>query len=149
MMANSTFAYTTYIRTTPEKLWEALTSPEFQRQYWFDMRLESDWNVGSPWTMLSPGDEATDEGEVLESDPPKKLVLRWRNLDVASEGDSICTISLEPVSDSVKLSILHEMEKDKSVVIERVGWGWPLILSNLKSVVENGGVALATLPQRG
>ncbi len=145
-MAKSTFVYTTYIRTTPDKLWEALTSPEFAKQYWFGMHIQTDWKVGSPWRMLFADGRVADVGEVAEADPPRKLVLRWRNEwkpQLKAEGDSICTMTLEPADGAVKLTILHEMARDRSALIEAVSGGWPRILSNLKSLLETGQVALA------
>ena len=76
---NGTFVYVTYIRTTPEKLWEALTDPKFTKQYWFGCIQKTDWKVGSPWQLQYDDGKVTDTGEVLEVDPPKRLVLKWRN----------------------------------------------------------------------
>ena len=78
-MSSDTFVYVTYIRTTPGKLWEALTTPEFVRQYWFGMHQESDWSAGSAWKMLFSDGRVADAGEVLEAEPGKRLVLKWRN----------------------------------------------------------------------
>jgi len=75
-MAKSTFIYTIYIRTSAERLWEALTSPEFTKQYWFGMQLQTDWKAGSPWRLLFPDGRLADTGEVLEVDFPRRLVLR-------------------------------------------------------------------------
>ena len=79
-MARSTFHYVTYIRTTPEKLWSALTDDtEFMKQYWFGVRCESKWTAGSSWKMVSPDGGITDAGEVVEAKPPARLVIRWRH----------------------------------------------------------------------
>lgn len=140
-MAKSTFVYTTYIITTPDKLWAALTSPEFTKQYWYGMHMETDWQAGSPWRLLFSDGRVADVGEVVEVDPPRKLVLRWRNEwkpQMKEEGDSICSISLEPCNDAVKLTIVHQMEREGSLLIEAVSGGWPRILSNLKSLLETG-----------
>ena len=72
---SSTFVYVTYIRSTPQKVWDALLKPEFTRQYFFGVTMDSDWKVGSPWKMTHPDGTVSDAGEVLESDPPKRLVL--------------------------------------------------------------------------
>ena len=79
-MAKSTFVYVTYIRTTPEKLWSALTDNEFIRQYWFGMRCESEWKTGSPWKLVSIAGETFDAGQIVEADPPHRLVIRWHDL---------------------------------------------------------------------
>ena len=140
-MARSNFAYVTYIRTTPEKLWTALTEPEFTRQYWFDMRHDTDWKKGSPWKLVAADNRVFDSGEVVEADPPRRLVLRWRNEmfpELREEGYSTCTIELEPMGKSVKLSITHAIDRDPSVFISKVSGGWPMVLSNLKSLLETG-----------
>jgi len=77
--AKSSFVYVTYIRTTPEKLWAALTTPEFMKKYWFDMNIETDWKAGSPWKLVFPDGRVADTGEIVEIEKPKRLVLRWRN----------------------------------------------------------------------
>lgn len=75
----SRFVYVTFIRTTPERLWEALTDPAFTPRYWFGSRHETDWKPGSPWRLVFEDGRIADTGEVLEADPPRRLVLRWRN----------------------------------------------------------------------
>jgi uncharacterized protein YndB with AHSA1/START domain len=148
-MARSNFVYVTYIRTSAQQLWTALTSPEFQRQYWFGVHLESDWKQGSSWKMLYDDGRLTDSGEVIESDPPRRLVLRWRNEfrpELKEEGYSRCTITIEPVEEAMKLTVLHEMERPDSKLIDAVGGGWPKILSNLKSLLETGRVAMSIKP---
>lgn len=148
-MAKSTFVYVSYIRSTPQKVWEALTTPEFMRQYWFDMHIATDWKAGSSWQMLFDDGRVADRGVVLEADAPKRLVLRWRNMwkpEYEAEGDSLCTITLEPADDAVKLQVVHEMERENSGLIQAVGGGWPKILSNLKSLLETGKPAMANKP---
>ena len=144
-MSKPKFVYVTFIRTTPEKLWSALTTPEFTKKYWFGVHHETDWKVGSPWKMIYPDGRITDSGEVLEADTPRRLVLKWLNEfrpELKSEGYSRCTIELEPVADAVKLTITHEMDGHGTKFIEAVSGGWPRILSNLKSLLETGGIAL-------
>lgn len=144
-MPRSSFVYVTYIRTTPEKLWSALTEPEFQEQYWFGVHCESKWTSGSPWKMLYADGRITDAGEILESDPPRRLVIRWRHEDrpeLKAEGDSRCTMELEPTGGAVKLTITHTIEREPSKLIGAVSGGWPKILSNLKSLLETGSTVL-------
>jgi len=144
-MNRSSFVYVTYIRTTPKKLWSALTDAEFMKQYWFGMHCESEWTAGSPWKMVSGDGGITDAGEIIESEPARRLVIRWRhqkNPELKAEGDSLCTMELEPTGTAVKLSITHTIERDPSKLIAAVSGGWPKILSNLKSLMESGSIAL-------
>ncbi|HKV70798.1 MAG TPA: SRPBCC family protein [Gemmatimonadales bacterium] len=144
-MPKSTFVYVTYIRTTPEKLWTALTDPEFQKQYWFGVHCESEWTAGSPWKMLYADGKVTDAGEIVESNPPRRLIIRWRHMDkpeLKAEGDSLCTMELEPSGKAVKLTITHSIERDNSKLIVGVSGGWPKIMANLKSLLETGSVIL-------
>ena len=144
-MAGDKFAYVTFIRTTPEALWEALTKPEFTRKYWFGVVMDSEWKVGSPWKMLYPDGTITDKGEILEYDPPKRIVIRWQNEfrpELKEEGFSRCVIEIEPVANAVKLSITHMIDVENSKLITAVSGGWPKILSNLKSLLETGDVVL-------
>jgi uncharacterized protein YndB with AHSA1/START domain len=129
----SEFVYVTFIRTTPAKLWEALTEPRFIRQYWFGITVESGWQQGSPWTLRYPGEPVDTTGEILEIDPPRRLVLRWQN-EARPE--------LEPVGNAVKLTITHELERPDSKLITAVSGGWPQVLSNLKSLLETGEVVV-------
>lgn len=140
-MAESRFVYVTYIRTTPEKLWQALREPEFTREYWGGTWQESEWKQGSSWRIMLPDGRVADSGEVVEIDPPRKLVLSWRNEfkpELNAEGHSRLTYELEPQGDMVKLTLIHEMETPGSRLIEAVSNGWPAILSSLKSLVETG-----------
>jgi len=144
-MARSTFVYVTYIRTTPEKLWSALTDADFIKQYWFGMRCESRWTAGSSWKLMSADGQVFDDGEILEADPPRRLVIRWQHRikpELAAEGSSQCTIELEPSGSAVKLSVTHTIERDPSKFIAAVSGGWPKIMSNLKSLMETGAIAL-------
>jgi len=145
-MDRSTFVYVTYIRTTPEKLWSALTEPEFMKQYWFGMHGESTWTAGSPWKLVASDGKTAAIGEIVESDPPKRLVFRWQDKLVPereAEGPSLCTMELSPDSNAVKLSITHTIEHQDSKVIVAVSGGWPKVLSNLKTLLETGEVAFA------
>jgi uncharacterized protein YndB with AHSA1/START domain len=138
---SSKYVYVTYIRTTPQKLWDALTQPEFLRQYWFNMTQESDWKPGASWKMLFSDGRVTDAGEVLEADPPRRLVLKWRNEfkpELKAEGYSRCVYDLEPDGDVMRLTVTHSIDKDNAQLIEAVSGGWPRILSSLKTFLEGG-----------
>ena len=144
-MARSTFVYVTYIRTTPEKLWSALTDAEYMKQYWFGTHCESQWTAGSSWKMVSRDGQISDAGEIVESEPPRRLVIRWQHQskpELKAEGESQCTMELEPSGTAFKLSITHIIERDPSKFIAAVSGGWPKIISNLKSLLESGATAL-------
>ena len=144
-MARSTFVYVTYIRTTPERLWSALTTPEFMRQYWFDCSIATDWKRGSAWKLQFKDGRVADSGTIVEIDPPKRLVLEWRNEwspELNAEGNARCTMELEPGDGAVKLTVTHAMARPQSKLIDAVGGGWPKILSNLKSLLEIGEVVM-------
>jgi uncharacterized protein YndB with AHSA1/START domain len=135
------FLYVTYIRTTPEKLWDALTKPEFTRAYWFGISVDCGWEAGSSWRLIFPDGRVGDTGEVVEIDRPRRLVLKWRNEfkpELKAEGYSRATFELEPSGDTVKLTVSHEMERKGSKFIEAVSNGWPSVLSSLKSLLETG-----------
>jgi uncharacterized protein YndB with AHSA1/START domain len=140
-MADSKFVYVTYIRTTPEKLWQALIDPELTRQYWVETWQESEWKVGTAWRIMIPDGRVAASGTVIEIDPPKRLVLSWRNEfkpELREEGYSRLTYEFEPQGDTVKLTIRHEIDKPDSKLIQAVSNGWPHLLASLKSLLETG-----------
>jgi uncharacterized protein YndB with AHSA1/START domain len=141
-MSNSDrFVYVTYIRTTREKLWEALTKPEFTRQYWAGTWQESEWQEGASWRIMIPDGRVGDSGKILEIDPPRRLVLSWRNEfvpEMRAEGYSRATFELEQQGEAVKLTLTHEIDKKGSKLIEAVSGGWPMILASIKSLLETG-----------
>ncbi len=139
-MADS-FVYVTFIRTTPEKLWEALTTPEFTRLYWGGVSAQSDWTRGSAWKLVFADGTVADAGEILEVDPPRHLAIRWRNEfrpELKAEGYSRASFDIEPAEGVVKLTVTHQIDRDGSKFIQAVSGGWPGILSNLKTLLETG-----------
>jgi uncharacterized protein YndB with AHSA1/START domain len=131
----------TYIRTTPEKLWQALLEPEFTRQFWSETWQECEWKKGASWRLMIPDGRVADTGEVLEIEPMRRLVLSWRNEfkpELREEGYSRMTYELEQQGDSVKLTVRHEMDKADSKFIDAVSNGWPAIMASLKSLLETG-----------
>jgi uncharacterized protein YndB with AHSA1/START domain len=153
-MSKPKFVYVIYIRSTPEKVWQALTDQQMIRKYWFGMTAECDWKPGSPWRLKFENGRTADTGEVLEAVPPKRLVLKWRNEfkpELKAEGYSRCTMQIELADyypdfggKAVKLTITHELEGEGMKLIEAVSGGWPKVLSNLKSLLETGDVAFTT-----
>ena len=144
-MADSSFIYVTYIRTTPEQLWRALTTPEFMSQYWLGASAEADWREGGSWKLVFPDGRVADQGEIVEFQPPQRLAIKWRNEwnpEYKAEGWSHCLMELEPADEAVKLTVTHTMERENAKFIGAVGGGWPRILSNLKSLLETGQVVL-------
>ncbi|MBI5096031.1 MAG: SRPBCC family protein [Candidatus Hydrogenedentes bacterium] len=140
-MANSRFVYVTYIRTTPEKLWQALIDPEFTRQYWCETWQDCEWKLGASWRLMIPDRRVGDSGEILEIEPHRRLVLSWRvefQPALRAEGYSRLTYELEKERSSVKLTLIHEIEKTDSKLIEATSGGWPQLLASLKSLLETG-----------
>jgi len=146
-MRKPEFVYVTYIETTPEKLWEALTSSEFSRRYWFNTDVKSDWKVGSPFALVMNG-TTTDVGEILEADPPRRLSYTFQQVlsEAASkERPSKVVFNLERHGKFVKLTLTHEGFAEGSKHLDGISKGWPAILSSLKSMLESG-TALAIPP---
>jgi uncharacterized protein YndB with AHSA1/START domain/DNA-binding transcriptional ArsR family regulator len=148
------FVYTTYIRTTPEKLWQALTDPAFTERYW-GVTFGTDWKAGSEMSWAQFGVTMADpEQVVLESDPPRRLSYTWHTFtsefgeaagfpadalaDFAAERRSKVTFEIEPLGELVKLTVVHDDFPPGSAVREAVSEGWPALLASLKSLLETG-----------
>jgi uncharacterized protein YndB with AHSA1/START domain len=129
-----------YLRTTPERLWEAITTPEIRAKYHFGSRIESEFTPGSRFEMVHAGAHGPlSEGENLEVDPPRRLVQSMRALwgpEVIAEGTSRVTWEIEPVGDSCRLTVTHDQLRDGAN--EQLFGGWPMILSGLKTWLETG-----------
>jgi uncharacterized protein YndB with AHSA1/START domain len=132
--------YEMYIKTTPERLWNAITDPETRAKYNFGATVQTDWKPGSRLTMSAP--KATGllgDGEVLEVDPPRRLVHTMTALwdeDVRREGASRVTWEIEPIGDSCRLTVIHDQLRDEAN--PQIYGGWPMILSGLKTWLETG-----------
>jgi uncharacterized protein YndB with AHSA1/START domain len=140
-MVESRFVYVTYIRTTTQKLWQALIDPEFTRRYWVETWQESEWKPGASWRLMIPDGRIGDSGEILEIEPERRLVLTWRNEfkpEMREEGYSRMTMELEQQGEAVKLTLIHEMDKPDSKLIDAVSNGWPMLLASLKTLLETG-----------
>lgn len=152
--ARPSFVYKTYIRTTPERLWQMLTDPVFTEQWWHT-RFDTDWAVGSPMTWHTNGVTIADpEQVVLEYDPPRRLSYAWHTLTpglaerfkfpddlvakLRAEGRSRVTFDIEPLDDMVKLTVVHDRFEPGSPGLELSSEGWPQLLSSMKSLLETG-----------
>jgi uncharacterized protein YndB with AHSA1/START domain len=134
------FVYVTYIETTPEKLWLALTSSEFSRRYWFNTELQSDFKVGSPFALVMDG-TTTDVGKILEADPPRRLSYTFHhvlNETARKEPPTRVVFTLEKHGNLVKLTLTHENFAAGSELLNGISRGWPAILASLKSLMETG-----------
>lgn len=148
------FVYTTYIKTTPERLWQALTDPAFTKRYW-GIAFDSDWEPGSPMTWHQRGVTISDpEQVVLESEPCRRLSYTWHTFTpelgealaladdvqerVAAEPRSRVTFEIEDLDGRVKLTVIHEGFEPGSVVVTMISNGWPSVLSDLKTLLETG-----------
>jgi uncharacterized protein YndB with AHSA1/START domain len=138
-MKKSKLVYETYIRTTPKKLWTAITKPEFTRQYWAGLANVSDWKKGSPWQLVTKGDkpEIYVTGKVLECVPAKRLVLSWADPDDLADKSRV-TFEIEPIADLVCLTVTHGNFKAGSTMVGKVSEGWSRVLSSMKSFLETG-----------
>lgn len=144
-MSSSSFEYVTYIRTTPEKLWESLIKSAFTEQYWFGRKIKSDWNVGSPVTFSTEDGTITDKGEVLIYEPYRILsyTFLWVEDYTLRENMPVVTFTLHPMDRTVKLTLKHEKLHptdfyETSQGFQGINNGWPAILSNLKTLLETG-----------
>ena len=141
----SSFVYVTIIRTSPEKLWEALTDPWFIRQYWYGVNVECTWRKGASWRMAFPDRRLADAGEILEIDRPRRIVIRWQNEwnpEMKAEGPSRCTIDLEPLDGAVKLTITHDGLVPEKECYSRCSDGWNMIIKEyLFGFITDGRVA--------
>ncbi|MDB5933488.1 MAG: Activator of Hsp90 ATPase [Massilia sp.] len=140
-MSKEKFVYVTYIATTPEKAWQALVDGEMTRQYW-DHDNVSDWKPGSTWEhrRIDAAGGVDIVGEVIESDPPRRLVMSWASpADAADKArHSRVAIDIEPVGDAVRLCVTHDELEPGSKMVKGISDGWPRVLSSLKSFLETG-----------
>lgn len=132
---NKEFTYTTYIKTTPQKVWDAITNPEFTRQYWGHDNV-SDWREGSQWEHVRVESKQVNiVGKVLESNPPKRLVVSWASPNNLAD-ESQVTYEITAIDDLVRLDVTHiNLSEDMGRGVSR---GWPLVLSSMKSFLETG-----------
>ncbi len=133
--------YVIVIATSPETVWEGLTSPEFTKQYWHRTEVQSDFEVGSPIRFLLESGEVACEGEILSAKHPSELAYTWHfpnNPETKNESPSRVTFRLEPVGAGTKLTMIHDQFPDGSKMLGMISQGWPCVLSGLKTLLESG-----------
>lgn len=137
----TSFVYVTYILSTPEKVFEAITKPDIAKRYWGHENV-SDWRPGSSWQHVRANDERTVElvGKVIEISPPTRLVISWANQSQSEDPDaySRVTFGIEEFNDMVKLTVTHDDLVIGSGMANGVSKGWPIVLSSMKSFLETG-----------
>ena len=135
------FVYVTYILSTPQKVFEAITRPDVARRYWGHENV-SDWQPGSKWEHVRANDERTVElvGKVIEVSPPSRLVMSWANASLADDPSSYSRVTFDIVEydDMVRLTVTHDDLVAGSGMANGVSKGWPVVLSSLKSLLETG-----------
>jgi uncharacterized protein YndB with AHSA1/START domain len=140
-MSKTSFVYVTYIRSTPEKVFEAITKPEIARRYWGHENV-SDWQPGSAWQHVRANEERTVDvvGKVVEAAPPTRLVITWASPSQADDPDSVSRVSFDvaPYEDMVRLTVTHDELEADSGMDKGIRRGWPIVLSSLKSLLETG-----------
>ena len=136
-MKKPKLVYQTFIRSTPKKTWDAITKPEFTRKYWAGIANVSDWKRGSKWQHMPNENEVWITGEVVESVPSKRLVLTWADPDDLKDRSRV-TFEIERIEDMVCLTVTHDKFKDGSKMAGKASWGWPRVLSSMKSFLETG-----------
>nr|AUN36314.1 hypothetical protein [uncultured bacterium] len=132
--------YVTYIASTPEKVWEGLTSPEFTKEYWGSRSILSDWKVGSPVKLVEEGGGLDWHGEVLQYDPPKLLSYTFSFTPPGESGEPPSRVVhvLEVVGGVVRLTTTHDNLEPEGKTIRGISQGWPKVLSSLKTLLETG-----------
>jgi uncharacterized protein YndB with AHSA1/START domain len=146
-MSKPEFVYTTYIETSADKLWQALTDGDFTERYWFGHRVASDWKAGSPYQFAKQG-APTIEGKVLLVDPPKRLVYSWDSCspEAQRERTSRVTFDLEPRGKVIKLTVTHDELDERGVTLRNISGGWPMVIASLKSLLETGHALMIDPP---
>ena len=137
----TSFVYVTYIRSTPEKVFDAITKPEIARRYWGHENV-SDWTPGSTWEHVRADEQRTVQvvGKVVEVAPPVRLVITWANASQATDPASYSRVSFDVAAyeDMVRLTVTHDELEAGSGMAKGIQQGWPIVLSSLKSLLETG-----------
>jgi uncharacterized protein YndB with AHSA1/START domain len=139
-MSKPKFVYVTYIASTAEKVWQALTDPRMTEKYWFGFRVTANGRPGEHMTAVDPAGKEVHHDVILRSDPPHRLSYAWRPLydEFKHERPSRVTFDIAPLGDQVRLTVTHDDFEEDSVVFEKISDGWPCVLSSLKTYLETG-----------
>jgi uncharacterized protein YndB with AHSA1/START domain len=134
------FVYVTFIRATPEKVWEAITRADLTEKYWFGYRVSAEGKPGDRITAMSPAGQKAHDDPILESDPPRRLGYGWKPLynDVPNDRASRVTFELKSIKGQTRLTVTHDDFDEGSRIFEMISSGWPAVLSSLKSFLETG-----------
>jgi uncharacterized protein YndB with AHSA1/START domain len=140
MKSKPKFVYVTYIASTPEKVWQALTDPSVTEKYWFGFHVAANGKAGEYMTARDPAGKEVHRDLILESDPPHRLSYAWHPLydEFKHERPSRVTIEITPLKDQVRLTVVHDDFDEGSIVLEKISNGWPAVLSSLKTYLETG-----------
>jgi uncharacterized protein YndB with AHSA1/START domain/DNA-binding transcriptional ArsR family regulator len=133
--------YQVYIRAEPDDVWQAITDPKFTQRFFFQTRVNTEWRPGAPLTYWTRDGTLAVEGEVLETDPPRRLVTTWafrHQPELAVDPPSRVTWEIEPLGEMCRLTLVHDNFPSETATYRSVGGGWPLVLSSLKSLLETG-----------
>jgi Uncharacterized conserved protein len=145
-MSTPEHVYEVHIQTTPDRLWQAITDPDFTRQYWYGALSISDWQVGSRWESRSPEGEVYLDGEILEIDPPRRLVHTFHVVhepEAAAEAPSRIEWQITPIDDRCKLTVVHTGRGPATM--EYTSGGWETILGGMKELLETGEAVAASM----
>jgi uncharacterized protein YndB with AHSA1/START domain len=152
-MSKPSFVYVTYIESTPQKVWNALTNPEMTKDYWVRHRNRSDWKPGSAWRHEDYDDAAKLDiaGTVVEADPPRRLVLTWASPAEASDPNKVSrvTFDIEMFRGAVRLTVTHDELEPESGMLRGITMGWPVVLASLKTMLETGSAMSMTMTREG
>ena len=138
-MSKPSYVYVTYIETSIDRLWQALTDGDFTERYWFGYRVASDWTPGSAY-RFTRADTTAKEGKVLAADPPRRLAYTWDRCSSGPEVErsSRVTFDLEPRGKVIKLTVTHDELDERGETLRDISVGWPMVLASLKSLLETG-----------
>jgi uncharacterized protein YndB with AHSA1/START domain len=150
-MNKPTFVYVTYIASTPEKVWAALTDPAITARYWFGYRVDARGAPGQVMTTIDPAGKEVHRDPIIESDPPRRLVYAWKSRyeDLPDEPPSRVTFEITPLTGQVRLTVTHDRFEQGSKMFEMISQGWPAVLSSLKTLLECGHGLQSTWDEQG
>jgi uncharacterized protein YndB with AHSA1/START domain len=151
MSSKPEHVHVTYIKTTPERLWQALTDGSVTSRYYFGTVVKSDWKPGSQYRFTDANGKVHIEGEVVEADRPRKLVTTFKATwddEVSKDKPTVATFEIQPMGDVCKLTVIHSGFDGETATFHQVTGGWPLLTASLKSLLETGEALSTSQPQQ-